>query len=90
MLSSEGNIAKPIVPGNSRIRDCERWIRENGFVVLPSNWDSSFVRKKLQEKLAGSGNVRDVKQKTLSAIDENTHVHTLVVDWKGVNVDGRT
>lgn len=82
------NVSKPIVPGNSRLRDCERWIRQNGFVVIPSNWDSSFVRKRLQEKIGLSGDIRDVKQETLSAIDEHTHVHVLMVDWKGAKIDG--
>jgi hypothetical protein len=80
------NISKPIVPGNSRIRDCERWIRENGFVVLPADWDSSFVKKKLQEKFGGAGDVRDVRQGTMGG--HIPFVHTLVVDWKGVDKIG--
>lgn len=86
MLSD--HIIKPIVPGNSRIRDCERWIRENGFVVIPTNWDHSFVRKALQEKIGPAGDIRDVRQSTLSATDEYTHIHTLVVNWKGVDKRG--
>jgi hypothetical protein len=83
------DVTKPIVPGNSRIRDCERWIRENGFVVIPSSWDSAFVTKALQQKLGSAGDVRDVKQKSLDSSGEFTHIHTLVVDWKGVVLDGR-
>lgn len=78
------NITKPIVPGNSRIRDCERWIRENGFVVIPSNWDSNWVKKTLQQKIGPSVDIRDVKQSVLESGDY-THIHTLVADW--VDVD---
>lgn len=88
MLSTEGHIAKATVPGNSRLRDCERWLRENGFVVLEPDWDSDFVKKYLQSKIGPSGDIRRVKQSALAAHDY-THINVLFVDWKGVNVGPR-
>lgn len=53
-------------PGDSRLRDVEKYLRENGVCLLPDSWDHAWVASKMKTKL-GHGKVDLVLQFRMDA-----------------------
>ena len=74
------SVAVKVVPGSSRLRDVERYLKEHGFVVLPDNWNAIWVGDDMQTKLLDKG-IRLIAQNKLEHVNGDAPAEIQILVW---------